>query len=94
MDDAWDSQMMMGVGMGDLRGMQQQQPSCSRQELHQEMGMTSASEQELQHHQEADYFGNHQVSGGLYGGGGGDGALVQQVEKGGMKNTHQRFRGN
>lgn len=68
MEDAWDSQMMMGVGMGDLRGMGSlQQPSCSRQEMHQEMSMASPEHQEM-HHQEvmgqqqqqqaAEYFGS------------------------------------
>lgn len=63
MEDAWESQMMMGVGMSDLRGMGGlQQPSCSRQEMPQEMNMTSP-EQEMHHHQEvmaqtAEYFGN------------------------------------
>lgn len=58
MEDSWDSQIMMGVGMGDLRGMgqqqqQQQQPSCSRQEMHQEINIASPEQQELhhQHHQ-------------------------------------------
>lgn len=69
MEDTWDSQMMMGVGMGDLRGMgsMQQQPSCSRHEMHQEMSIASP-EQEMQHQevmgQPVEYFGN-QVSGML-----------------------------
>lgn len=67
MEDAWDSQMMMGVGMSDLRGMGSlQQPSCSRQEMPQEMSLASTEPEmgrELHHHQEAmgpqaDYFGS------------------------------------
>lgn len=74
MEDSWDSQMMMGVGMGDLRGMHQQ-PSCSRQDMQshqQEMSLASPEQQDLHHHHphhqdvmgaahQNEYFGN-QVS--------------------------------
>lgn len=36
MEDTWESNvspLMMGVGMGDMRGLSELQPSCSRQDI-------------------------------------------------------------
>lgn len=40
MEDTWESNvspLMMGVGMGDLRGMGELQPSCSGQDMNRDM---------------------------------------------------------
>lgn len=47
MEDTWESSMMLGVGMNDMRGMGELQPSCSGQTMPRDL-----NHQSMQHHQE------------------------------------------
>ncbi|KAK5642840.1 hypothetical protein RI129_009007 [Pyrocoelia pectoralis] len=47
MEDTWESSMMLGVGINDMRGIGDIQPSCSGQTMAREL-----NHQTMQHHQE------------------------------------------
>lgn len=52
MDDTWESNvspLMMGVGIGDIRGMGDMQPSCSGQDMPQDINPQNMTNH---HHQE------------------------------------------